>query len=125
MTIAELKYYANLFQNTQKGAWLLDIDWTSNFVAIIDGPGLGSRWLGNIVIIDPMDDNQQFGTYIHQLRHSWQRKQQGFLKYYFMNLLRKNQPDAQQRGVQAQLWLGDQKCRQIKESWQKSKEQAK
>ena len=125
MTIAELKHYANLFQNTQKGAWLQDIDWTSNFVAIIDGPGLGSRWLGNIVLIDPMDDNQQFGTYIHQLRHSWQRKQQGFLKYYFMNLLRKNQPDAQQRGVQAQLWLGDQKCRQIKESWQNSKEQAK
>lgn len=115
MTIAELKHYANIYSQTEQGAWLNDIEWRKNHVIIADGPGLGSRWLGGIILIDPEGDNMQFGTYIHELRHEWQRKQQGAIKYALRNLTKKNEPDAEHEGCAAILWLGDERCREMAE----------
>lgn len=114
MTIGELKHYANLYSMTDSGAWLNEIDWRKNHVVIVDGPGLGSRWLGGIILIDPESDSIQFGTYIHELRHEWQRKQQGAIKYALRNLIKKNEPDAEDQADKAQNWLGNEKCREIK-----------
>ena len=120
MTIAEMKHYVNLYSQTEEGAWLNDIEWDRKPVVIVDGPGMGSRWLGDIILIDPvaanMTDNMQFGTYVHELRHVWQRKQQGFLEYALRNLTRKNEPDAEDAGVAGQNWLSDEKCREFKEA---------
>lgn len=113
MTISELKHYANLYSQTEAGKWLNEIEWRKNHVVIVDGPGLGSRWLGGIILIDPESDSIQFGTYIHELRHEWQRKQQGAIKYALLNLTKKNEPDAEDAGITAQRWLGDEKCREM------------
>ena len=114
MTIAELKHYANLYSQTEAGKWLNDIEWRKNHIFIADGPGLGSRWMGGIILIDPESDAIQFGTYIHELRHEWQRKQQGAIKYALRNLTKKNEPDAEHVGCEAILWLSDEKCREMK-----------
>ena len=114
MTIAELKHYANIYAQTEAGAWLNEIDWRRNHIIIVDGPGLGSRWPGGILLIDPDTDSIQFGTYIHELRHCWQRKKQGSIKYALRNLTRKNEPDAVREMIQAQNWLADEKCREMK-----------
>ena len=113
MTTAELKHYANIYSLTDSGAWMNDIEWRKNHIFIVDGPGLGSRWLGGIILIDPETDQIQFNTYIHELRHEWQRKQQGAIKYALMNLFKKNEPDAEEAGLKAQDWYGDELCREM------------
>lgn len=114
MTIGELKHYANLYSQTDSGVWMNEIDWRRNHVAIVNGPGLGSRWLGGIILIDPETDSIQFGTYIHELRHEWQRKKQGLIKYTLLNLTKKNEPDAEDEMAKAQDWFGDEKCREFR-----------
>lgn len=122
MTTTELKHYANIYSLSQQGVWLNQINWRSIYLAIVDGPGLGSRWLGNIILVDPQSDQmsqaQQFGTYIHQLRHAYQSKNQGLVVYALKNLLKLNQPQAQKYGNDAISWYGDQKCLEIREAHQ-------
>ena len=118
MTKGELKHYANLYSLTDAGEWMNSINWCDAEIWLADGPGLGSRWFNNLILIDPisedMTDSMQFGTYIHELRHIWQRAQQGAIKYALRNLFKRNEPDAEDQADKAQNWLGDEKCREIK-----------
>jgi hypothetical protein len=119
MTIPELKHYANIYSMTEQGAWLNEIDWNSKPLFLKDGPKMGSRWFGDIILVDPiskdMTDSMQFNTYIHELRHIWQTKKQGWIKYAIRNLFRRNEPDAVEAGLTAQEWYGDEKCREMQE----------
>jgi hypothetical protein len=118
MTIEELKYYANLYSLTPAGEWMNELNWRKASIRIADGPGIGSRWFINLILIDPistdMTDSMQFGTYIHELRHIWQRKKQGCIKYAIRNLFQRNEPDAEDQDDKAQNWLGDEKCRELR-----------
>ena len=117
MTIAELRHYASLYSMTEQGAWLNDFDWKKYPVKWIDGPGMGSRWLTNSIWIDPesdtMSENMIFNTYIHELRHIWQRKRQGVIIYALKNITQINEPDAVKAGLDAANWYGDELCREM------------
>ena len=120
MTTEQLKKYAEKYAKTGNGSWMSEIDWKKYPVKLIDGPGMGSRWFTNSIWIDPesatMSDNMQFNTYIHELRHIWQRKRQGVIIYALKNITQINEPDAVKSGIDAANWFGDEKVREMRET---------
>ena len=108
MTIEELKHYADLYcKRTARGRWLLDFNWQN--IAIIFSnvsPSIGAKWIPNIAILYPEKyDIIEFERYIKELRFNWQRKKHGWIKHVILNLLGKNEKDAEKGSVEAWLWF--------------------
>lgn len=75
MLIYNLKKYARKYSKTEDGKWLNDFDWQSvKLVIISELPGdiIGMYSFGKIFLLDTNVDII-FSTYIHELRHRWQR----------------------------------------------------
>ena len=104
--ITDLKYRAEQYSCTPRGGWLSEIAWRGIPVRIKDGPGAGSYWLGKI-LVDPDDFETAFATYIHELRHAWQRRYSGLAGYLYGKLTGSNESDAEKEMCLASEWLGN------------------
>jgi hypothetical protein len=95
MLITELKKYTKKYAKTENGKWLNDFDWDSvPTITISDLPGdvCGLYGFGTIIILDSTIDFA-FGTYIHELRHRWQRKKKPLVYFagkIFRSLIEKD-----------------------------------
>ena len=111
MTIEELKHYADLYcKKTARGWWLEDFNWQNIEIIVSDiSPSIGAKWIPNIALIYPEPEKLnsfQFARYIKELRFNWQRKKHGWIKHVILNLLGKNEKDAEKQRGEAWMWFG-------------------
>lgn len=90
MLILNLKRYAKLYAETEDGKWLNDFDWSKvKLVTISEFPWIAIMGMYCFGLIVVRDTNIElvFSTYIHELYHQWQKKQ-NLLQYVAGKLLR-------------------------------------
>ena len=111
MDTTDLKNLAKSYSHTEQGQWLNDIPWITFPVKIKDLFGEGSAHVfTDTIFLKPQDrEDTLFGFYVHELRHKWQQKKQGIILYALRNLLRLNEPDADQQTELGILFYGEQK----------------
>ena len=105
--LAKLKKMAREYSLMDEGQWLLDFEWDAVPVSMRKLPPdiCGMQFFGVIYLIPCCEPLALFSTYIHELRHVWQRKMHP-LQYYVGKIYRPLiENDAKAQEFSAENWI--------------------
>ncbi len=105
--VKSLKQRAQSYAMTDAGQWLLDFKWWDVKVAlrVLPPDVCGMYFFGVIYLMDCLEADAIFPTYIHELRHRWQRVTNP-VTYYIGKIYRPIiEDDARRQEHLAEDWL--------------------
>lgn len=115
-TVSDLKRIALKYSFTEEGSWLNEINWTAIPVSITELPKdvCGMYSFGRIWLMPCLQPEAVFSTYVHELRHRWQ-KEKHLLMFLAGKVIRPIiENDAEREEAKAQAWING---RETKPGW--------